>query len=115
MTARAVGRSPRTRHRGAGGSPSRRRRCARDRSGGDPTPAASLESLDLNRPEVQRYVAELLVDPAFDKFVGDLAEYYDRLKKTLPRGDGESTPFVRGQGGTASKRSDPMDEESMMA
>ena len=31
---------------------------------GDPTPAASLEALDLDRPAVQRYVAELLLDPA---------------------------------------------------
>lgn len=64
---------------------------------------------------MQRYVAELLVDPAFDTFVGDLVEYYDRLKKTLPRGGGENAPFVRGQGGTASKGSDPMDDESMVA
>ena len=82
---------------------------------GDPTPAASLESLDLNRPEVQRYVAELLLDPAFDKFVGDLGEYYDRLKKTLPADSNAeaagATPFVRGRGGTASKRTDPMDDD----
>ena len=78
---------------------------------GDPTPAASLESLDLNRPEVQRYVAEILVDPAFDKFVGDLGEYYDRLKKTLPADAAGATPFVRGRGGTASKRTDPMDDD----
>ena len=52
-------------------------------------------------------------DPAFDKFVGDLGEYYDRLKKTLPAeaaGAG-ATPFVRGRGGTASKRTDPMDDD----
>ena len=80
---------------------------------GEPTPAASLESLDLNRPEVQRYVAELLIDPAFEKFVGDLGEYYDRLKKTLPAEDAGAgaTPFVRGRGGTASKRTDPMDDD----
>ena len=77
----------------------------------DPTPAASLESLDLDRPEVQRYVAELLLDPGFDKFVGDLGEYYDRLKKTLPAEDAGATPFVRGRGGTASKRTDPMDDD----
>ena len=78
---------------------------------GEPTPAASLESLDLNRPEVQRYVAELLIDPAFEKFVGDLGEYYDRLKKTLPAEDAGATPFVRGRGGTASKKTDPMDDD----
>ena len=78
---------------------------------GEPTPAASLESLDLNRPEVQRYVAELLVDPAFEKFVGDLGEYYDRLKKTLPADAAGAAPFVRGRGGTASKRTDPMDDD----
>ena len=80
---------------------------------GDPTPAASLESLDLKRPEVQRYVAELLIDPAFEKFVGDLGEYYDRLKKTLPADDSGAgaVPFVRGRGGTASKRTDPMDDD----
>jgi len=78
---------------------------------GDPTPAASLEALDLNRPEVQRYVAELLVDPGFEKFVGDLGEYYDRLKKTLPADATDAMPFVRGRGGTASKRTDPMDDD----
>ena len=80
---------------------------------GEPTPAASLESLDLKRPEVQRYVAELLIDPAFEKFVGDLGEYYDRLKKTLPAEDAGAgaTPFVRGRGGTASKKTDPMDDD----
>ena len=78
---------------------------------GEPTPAASLESLDLNRPEVQRYVAELLIDPAFEKFVGDLGEYYDRLKKALPADAAGATPFVRKGGGTASKRTDPMDDD----
>ena len=78
---------------------------------GEPTPAASLDSLDLKRPEVQRYVAELLIDPGFEKFVGDLGEYYDRLKKTLPADDAGATPFVRGRGGTASKRTDPMDDD----
>ena len=77
---------------------------------GDPTPVA-LESLDLKRPEVQRYVAELLVDPGFDKFVGDLGEYYDRLKKTLPADAAGAAPFVRGRGGTASKKTDPMDDD----
>ena len=66
--------------------------------------------MDLKRPEVQRYVAELLIDPAFEKFVGDLGEYYDRLKKTLPA-DAGAAPFVRGRGGTASKRTDPMDDD----
>ena len=77
------------------------------------TPAASLESLDLNRPEVQSYVAELLLDPGFDKFVGELGDYYDRLKKKLPsEAGGGATPFVPGRsGGTASKRTDPMDDD----
>ena len=80
---------------------------------GEPTPAASLESLDLNRPEVQSYVAELLLDPSFDKFVGELGDYYDRLKKKLPsEAGGGATPFVPGRsGGTASKRTDPMDDD----
>ena len=80
---------------------------------GEPTPAASLESLDLNRPEVQSYVAELLLDPDFDKFVGELGDYYDRLKKKLPsEAGGGATPFVPGRsGGTASKRTDPMDDD----
>ena len=80
---------------------------------GEPTPAASLESLDLNRPEVQSYVAELLLDPGFDKFVGELGDYYDRLKKKLPsEAGGGATPFVPGRsGGTASKRTDPMDDD----
>ena len=57
----------------------------------DDVAVQSLESLDLNRPEVQRYVAELLLDPGFDKFVGELGEYYDRLKKTLPAEDAGAT------------------------
>ena len=50
---------------------------------------------------------------SFEKFVGDLGEYYDRLKKTLPADDSGAgaTPFVRGKGGTASKRTDPMDDD----
>ena len=48
----------------------------------------------------------LRVDPAFDRFVGDLGEYYDRLKKTLPAEDAGATPFVRGRGGTAEELSD---------
>ena len=48
---------------------------------------------------------------SFEKFVGDLGEYYDRLKKTLPADAAGAAPFVRGHGGTASKRTDPMDDD----
>ena len=67
--------------------------------------------MGLDRPAVQRYVAELLLDPNFEKFVGDLGEYYDRLKKTLPAEAAGATPFVRGRRCTASKRTDPMDDD----
>ena len=60
-------------------------------------------SFDLSRSR--------LFDPAFEKFVGDLGEYYDRLKKTLPADAAGAAPFVRGRGGTASKRTDPMDDD----
>ena len=72
---------------------------------------AFMRSRCRSSPRGPRFLRGFAVDPAFDRFVGDLGEYYDRLKKTLPADAAGAAPFVRGHGGTASKRTDPMDDD----
>jgi len=45
---------------------------------------AKTSSLDLNDPNVQAYIASLLVDPEFESFVNDLASFYTKMKTALP-------------------------------
>ena len=39
---------------------------------------------DLGRPAVQRYVAGLLLDPDFGRFVGDVGTFCDALRAAVP-------------------------------